>query len=260
MEFYEIPTDEALRYAMPSGNTGFPFECYIDEIGKFRSRCIEWHWHNAVEFSFVLNGTVRCRTDSVEYTLERGDGLFVNSETLHRYESDDGGIMADMLLTPEFIAPQDSLIYANSIENILLSDRRLIPFRKTAPADDIVLSKIFNLYETVCKSSFSRELKIRNAASILWDSLADFTRGSLTQSQNRGDKLLRARMQRMIHFIHTNYALHIGLKDIAASANISVSEALRCFRTAIQTTPINYLNDHRFTRAKDLLLGFRNRL
>ncbi|WP_186567052.1 helix-turn-helix domain-containing protein [Lawsonibacter celer] len=54
--------------------------------------------------------------------------------------------------------------------------------------------------------------------------------------------------------IHARYAQRLTLEKIAACASISVSEALRCFHTGIQTTPVQYLNDYRLNRAADRLL------
>ena len=42
--------------------------------------------------------------------------------------------------------------------------------------------------------------------------------------------------------------------DIAHSANISKSEALRCFHLAIQSTPVNYLIEYRLRWARKALL------
>ena len=75
------------------------------------------------------------------------------------------------------------------------------------------------------------------------------------QAQSKVDKLLRARMQKMVHYIHQKYQRQIKVDDIASSANISVSESLRCFHSSMQTTPIHYLNQYRLECAKRLLLS-----
>lgn len=251
MRIYEIPTDETLRSELKHGSEEFPFAFYLDDIGQFRSRSIEWHWHREVEFSLVLRGTVRCRTEADTCILECGDGLFINSETIHRFESDDGGIMVNMVFAPELIAPKGSLIYTEYVECILSSDCPLIYFRSNVSSENTVLERIVQLYKATDLSLFS----VYNAASLLWEALTEFIGSELHQGEKRGNKLLRARMQKMVQFINENYKSHVALGEIAAAANISVSEALRCFRTAIQTTPINYLNDHRLSCAKELLLS-----
>jgi transcriptional regulator GlxA family with amidase domain len=43
------------------------------------------------------------------------------------------------------------------------------------------------------------------------------------------------------------------MEEISMSAGISKSEALRCFRQSMQTTPYRYLMDYRLSKAASLL-------
>ena len=251
MKIHSIPTDDTMRSLLTHGSADFPFEYYLDEINHFHDKSIAWHWHKEVEFSLVLNGTVRCSDEQMIYHLAAGDGLFINSETLHRFESDDGGIMVNMVFAPELIAPQGTLIFAEYVEKVVTSNFPLLVFRKDHPKEQQILKHITQLYNAVSKNLFS----VYAAVYRLWESLLDFTGDEIPKGQSKGNKLLRARMQKMVQFIHENYPKRICLKEIAEAANISTSEALRCFHASAQTTPINYLNDYRLTRAKELLLS-----
>lgn len=57
----------------------------------------------------------------------------------------------------------------------------------------------------------------------------------------------------MLTFIRQNYREKLSLEDIARSASISKSECLRCFRTGIDRTPFEYLQDYRIEMAERLL-------
>ena len=59
----------------------------------------------------------------------------------------------------------------------------------------------------------------------------------------------------MREFVETHFQEKLSLDAIADSASISKSEALRCFRLAIRSTPVRYLLDYRLGRAKDLLVS-----
>ena len=251
MKIHNIPTDETLRSLLAHGCAEFPFEYYLDEINQFHSQSIEWHWHKEVEFSLVLNGSVRCLDELNVYHLSPGDGLFLNSGTLHRFESENGGTMINMVFAPELIAPQASLLYREFIEGIISSDCPLIHFKSSDEKNLPILQNIRMLYDATSRNFFA----IRNAASLLWEELLNVTKNEFSQTQSRVDKLLRARMQKMIQYIHQNYQRQIKLSEIADAANISVSEALRCFRASMHTTPINYLNQYRLEYAKRLLLA-----
>ena len=251
MKIQNIPTDETLRSLLTHGCEEFPFECYIDDINQFHSKSIEWHWHREVEFSIVLNGNVRCYDELNVYQLSQGDGLFLNSGTLHRFESENNGIMINMVFAPELIAPPESLLYKEFIEKIIASDCPLICFKCNVKENVPILQSIHTLYDATTRNAFA----IRNAASLLWEELLNATTNDFVQTQSKVDKLLRARMKKMVHYIQQNYQGSIRLDDIACAANISVSEALRCFHSSMQTTPINYLNQYRLECAKRLLLS-----
>jgi len=57
----------------------------------------------------------------------------------------------------------------------------------------------------------------------------------------------------MLRFIETHFSEDITMGDIASSADISKSEATRCFKRAFQETPYNYLIEYRLSKAATLL-------
>ncbi|MGL6198127.1 MAG: helix-turn-helix transcriptional regulator [Lachnospiraceae bacterium] len=59
----------------------------------------------------------------------------------------------------------------------------------------------------------------------------------------------------MTQYIEQHYPEKITLQDIANSADISKSEALRCFKNGVQAAPFVYLNRYRLHIAKSLLTG-----
>ena len=67
-----IYQDELLHYGIYRPSEGRQF--YGD---------IPWHWHEEFEFGYVLCGEIVYRTNEHEYTLHKGDGIFINSGILH---------------------------------------------------------------------------------------------------------------------------------------------------------------------------------
>ena len=57
----------------------------------------------------------------------------------------------------------------------------------------------------------------------------------------------------MTEYIQKHYNEKLTLEDIAASANISKTEALRCFSESTHTTPVGYLISYRLKCAEHLL-------
>lgn len=60
-------------------------------------------------------------------------------------------------------------------------------------------------------------------------------------------------MQKFLQYINEHYSEDISLDKLAASANVSKSECLRCFKESIQITPYKYLTEYRLSKAAELL-------
>ena len=67
------------------------------------------------------------------------------------------------------------------------------------------------------------------------------------------DTVLEVRMQKLLQYINEHYGEDLSLDKLAASANISKSECLRCFKKSVQITPYKYLTEYRLSKAAELL-------
>ena len=61
------------------------------------------------------------------------------------------------------------------------------------------------------------------------------------------------RIQELLDFVHRNYGNKITLKDISASAHVSQTETLRCFKKYTRYSPYQYLQNYRLQAASALL-------
>ena len=249
-----IPTDETMRSTLSYGTQSFPFAYYLDEIEAYNSRCVEWHWHREFEFSLVVKGTVTCKVGRETICLQTGDGLFINSKIVHRFETADGGTLKNLIFLPEFVASQSSVVFQKYVQPVMLADCGCAVFCR----NNDLHGEILRIAEELCTAAESdtsmRELDIQSHTLRLWRELNAQIRDRLGSIRPREDQRTQARLQKMLSYIQTHYRDPVTLGDISAAANISRSEALRCFRTEMQTTPVRYLNDYRLHRAREQLL------
>lgn len=91
-----VQTDAALQSILEYGTSEFPFAYYRDDLSRQYNPCVEWHWHNKFEFSYVIQGTVVCHIAGTQKMLNAGDGLFINSGMIHRFETESQGILANL--------------------------------------------------------------------------------------------------------------------------------------------------------------------
>ena len=97
----------------PHGSSDYPFQYYYDNLELFDFHCIEWHWHREFEFLYVESGKVLCGIGEKQIILSEGDAIFINSKILHRFYAASGGVIPNFVCMPEFIAPENSLVYKN---------------------------------------------------------------------------------------------------------------------------------------------------
>lgn len=111
MNTFSVSTDETLRETMVHGSGDYPFSYYLDNIWQFDLHCIDWHWHYEFEFMTIAEGNVTCLIDTDKIELSQGQGLFINSSILHRFQSSAPTLVPNIVFSPAFIASKDSLIF-----------------------------------------------------------------------------------------------------------------------------------------------------
>jgi AraC-like DNA-binding protein len=251
------------------GSKEFPLEIFLDHGDKIKGGKLNWHWHKAVEFVRIERGTVKCYLGSEIQTLIKGDLLFLNMNTIHKYDYSDDAVLEAIAFEPEFIAPEESQIYLKNVAPFILSGTKYIKMSMGTIAHEEITRAFLDAfdYEYALKDSDGYDMNVRYKGSfevqpffefdkhvkicLLWKVFVQYH----AESFSRGGKdkpYLYERLQMMLNFIHENYAASICLADVAESAGISKSESLRCFHEGLQDTPMNYVVNYRLSRAAHL--------
>ncbi len=254
-----IVTDETLREMKKHGTERFPFQYYQEHFNWNRLETVEWHWHSEMEFVEILQGAIECHIGEEIIELREGDTFFINSGVIHKYQApkvcrEKQCMFSDILFLPEIIAPNSSLIYEKYIRPIVLYGKPFLVMRQTQAWEESVQNLYHHIVNVCLAEEDLTELRIQAGVSELWTRLFHYLYREESEQQENKNILAQARLRKMMQFIWDHFHEKITLDDIAASANISKSAALRCFRSGMQTSPVGYLNDFRLNRAKELLL------
>ena len=252
MQLTEIITDDTLRELYNHGKACFPFAYYYEDIQRYDIGYIEWHWHNEFEWVYVENGIADCLIGLERIRLYSGDGIFINSKTIHRWESENGAIIPNILFTADFIAPQGTTIYQNYVYPVITSACSHLVFRRN---EEYGQQNIHLLRDVIASAQCKNELDIQISVLSLWRSFFHSMQEHFSPCEKSKTMLLQARTLSMVQFIEENYQQKISLENIAEAGGVSKSEALRCFHNMFQSTPIQFLIQYRLNRAKDLLLS-----
>ena len=254
-----IVTDETLREMKQHGTERFPFQYYQEHFNWNRLETVEWHWHSELEFVEILQGAIECHIGEEIIELREGDTFFINSGVIHKYQApkvciEKQCMYSDILFLPEIIAPNSSLIYEKYVRPIVLYGKPFLVMRQTQAWEESVQNLYHHIVNVCLDEEDLTELRIQAGVSELWTRLFHYLYREESEQQENKNILAQARLRKMMQFIWDHFHEKITLDDIAASANISKSAALRCFRSGMQTSPVGYLNNFRLNRAKELLL------
>ena len=256
MQIYDIDINENKMETTSHKTDDFPVAIYETILKKNILGFVDWHWHSEVEFASVSSGHVTCMIGPEKISLRPGEGIFINSGTIHRFESAVDGRMPGILFAPDFLSPRNSLLYEKYIGPVLSSSNKYIVFRQEESWHHDIMDMLCQIY-TSLKCTDMKEYLLLQHALQLWRILFLNLRPGLAPGEQRGNTILQARLQIMIQYIHDHYFSRITLQDIAGAASVSKSEALYCFRTGIGSSPVAYLIKYRLGRAADLLLTTR---
>lgn len=83
MQVYNIKIDENKKEKTNHGIYEFPIQIYESFLEKNVLGFINWHWHEEMQFCLVTKGEVDFYVLENKYTLEKGQGIFINSGFLH---------------------------------------------------------------------------------------------------------------------------------------------------------------------------------
>ena len=243
MDYNKIHTDEDFMEIKQHGSSDYPFQYYYDDLELFDFHCIEWHWHREFEFLYVESGQI---------ILSKGDAIFINSKILHRFYSLSGGVIPNFVCMPEFIAPENSLVFKKYILPIISSNMSFQCFQIAEPWQARIIQIMIKIMETQ-ENEKIRELSTLALLQHLWLIFYENVKLSDKEKVQTVDEAAQKRVQLMMQYIHENYNHEISLDEIASHIGISKSTALNLFQRFIHTTPVSYLIGYRLQAASWLL-------
>ena len=257
---FNCSIDDTGREQVIHGSSDFPIACYYNDLVLLP---VLLHWHEELEAGIVTEGQALISIGNEKHILKEGEGFFINTGVLHDAYALEGKSckIHSIVFHPRLVGGfPDSVFYRRYLRPLLEDptlDWILLHHREDWHQDALrAIEDTWNL----CRDELSGfEFSVRNALSgLTWQihCHAELIRSSPSHKSLRDAE----RIKLMLTFIHENFSGSISIRSIAASAAISESEALRCFRNSIGTTPIQYLKQHRLRQSAMQLLSSNDRI
>jgi len=238
------------------GTPMFPCGAYIVDLSRFGGGILPWHWHEEIEVLTLRSGAARIGLHGMELDLKKGEGVFVNSNVLHSAEivGGDGCVLNALVFHPEIVSGAAGSVFQQRYVRPLISCGSLtgIPLRSENAWEREALEAFKKAHDACGAEKFGYEFAVREGLSrvcllIVQNMRAALEREKLEQPANTG------RIKAMLDYLHRHYREPLTLRDIAATANVSERECLRCFAEAIGTPPMRYLLKYRVSISAHLL-------
>ena len=252
-----ILLDHQLREQISRDISDFPVAFYCDELADLPNRAGPMHWHPYFEIATAQSGVLDYQVGQTHTILEPGDSIFVNQNMLHGIRQVSGAApdpLPIIVFSGTVIAPENSAIYQNYIQPILAcSSLPFVVFRQGNDLWNEVHRQIRAIYCAMRERPVCYELAVQRSLCCILEAVFR-NLDSLPKSEaSRVQLNAQIRLQKMLSYIYENYTRTITLANIAGAANISRSEAGRCFQAYLGCSPVEALIQHRLETARHLL-------
>lgn len=252
-----IMLDYQLREQIPHNAKMFPVTYFCDELAALPKREGPLHWHTDFEIATAESNVLEFQVGRQRVILEAGESIFVNGNMIHGIRQLSGDVpdpMPNIVFSGAVVASETSEIYRKYIQPISqCGELPFIVFHQNNNWHDEVNSLIKNIYCLMHEQGQCYEMAVQRALSKIFECIFshfdDFPKTENARIQINA----QIRIQKMLSYIREHYSEAVTLEDIARAANISRSEAGRCFNMYMQCSPVEALIRHRLQIAHRLM-------
>lgn len=227
----------------------YPYTLHVVDIYTTK---IHWHWHEELEFCYVVSGEATLKTVNNTYRIKAGEAVFMNTNVLCTMEAKESCIVHSHIFHSTFLSGHFKSIFETKYMQPVLQNKKIeiVKIEGVNNPQRMIVSRLRQVAKL--QETENTEFFTRNLLSEIWMFLLEEI-ANLENSANPAASVNQERMLHMLSYIHEHYAEKISLEDIAAAAAVSKREALRCFQHGINQTPFAYLQEYRLQIAKKLL-------
>ncbi len=252
-----IILDHRLKEYIPHNAVNFPITYFRDELVTLPNRAGPLHWHLDFEIATAECSTLDYQVGEHHVILEAGDSIFVNGNMKHGIKQLSGDVpdpMPNIVFSGTTVAAETSAIYQKYIQSLVQCDfLPFIVFRNSDNSHAEINRLIKDTYKQMEEKKACYELAVQRNLNRIFEYIScNFSALPKVQATRIGMNN-QIRLQKMLSYIYENYADSVTLEDISKAANISRSEAGRCFRKYMGCSPIEALIGYRLQTARQLL-------
>ena len=213
------------------------------------------HWHDHIEFLYIINGKGIIECNSIPYNVKPGDLVVVNSRELHcGYSLSDFFMYYCIIVDPVLL--QSSNADACNIKYINPITRNLLIFNNLISDDKEILEYINRILSEYDMQKIGYELSIK---SDIYKTLVLLMRNHVRNTVDKNNYELRKkeleRLRPVLEYIENNYSKQINGLELSKLCNISRYHFCHQFKEITGKTVTDYINNIRINKAVELLFS-----
>jgi AraC-like DNA-binding protein len=240
------------------GNAFFPLASYWIDQTNAGAPILECHWHDEVEFFYVIEGEVLFQLNTDYFHVGAGEAVFIESGEIHA-----GHAYHDSTCMYGAIVFDKQLLSSSGFDHIQASF--IAPFldrSRTFPKhikgetrwEKHLLFQLRELLSICDQQELGYELAAKQQLLAMLHSIVPQGRHTNRSAKGSLDTTKSARLKIAISYMQQHYNQPLKLGQIAEQIPMSEGQFCRFFKSMTRQTPIEYLNWYRIRRAGELLL------
>ena len=244
--------DRVLKELQPHGNLAFPCAGYSSHHTNRPEAAIPWHWHDEIEILQIAKGKMKLKTPASSFLLNEGQTAVINSNTLHYAAAAPECTLHSLVFSPALITGGNESAFAKKYILPLLSCRSFSGFQVDPENERQVSDWFCRAFNALANDSRGFEFIVRENLSHICFYLYEKFEPQMEAHSTVPDQD-NIRIQKMLDYLHKNFADSLSLREISGAADISERECLRCFKKMLQISPIQYLLKYRIMQGARML-------
>lgn len=247
---------DLFREATDHGNLRFHLMLHEYTTNPSCQERLYTHWHEEYELLAVEEGRGIAHVHNHRFPIARGDILFVDSGNLHSLSAEPGVPLSfyAVVFGRELICSsgnddiQQKYILSQSSGRLVFRDH----FRAGEEAWEALHPALEELRRLCLAGIPGRELLIKAALLQAWHFLCQYPATALAPGPGDRDAKTLV-IKEILQFMQENYSRAITLPELAGRFHMSEGQFCRLFKSRVNMTATEYLNQYRVSVACDLL-------